>query len=231
MKSKRNFIAAGIIIVILVLVCGVRIFAKNSKKIDLDINAQNVNYIEIQYHSSIHKINNAEVISDLLKGFAKLKVEKENFFSRHGSSKNMCKVTLYNDISKDKLIADININSNSELGFKGDIYKIISDIELYTKAKDIISYCNMYLEEIRKENIYKYDVKGIDENTVEDIAELYNGLVDAKPIRESEYIQSDKSIHFETLDEKYITICFSEDKAYICYEYKKYKSYFECKTD
>ena len=35
----------------------------------------------------------------------------------------------------------------------------------------------MYLEEIRKENIYKYDVKGIDENTVEDIAELYNGLV------------------------------------------------------
>ena len=87
-------------------------------------------------------------------------------------------------------------------------------------------YCKKALPEETEKNVYKFQVNGLENIDKAEFINTYNEMIYAKPIKESEMLESEKYIEMETYDDDKIVVYYVDSRVYIKYAYKNYVVYF-----
>ena len=230
MKKKQKIIILSLIIV---CVIGLSIIlykvVNKPESRQININSDEVEYIEIKYHNKTSEIVNKETITEIIDNLNKLRIEKhkENIIERlFYTSSNVYKVKIYNDKENRTLQYEMVIKSDDKMTLDNVSYKIKNKTDIYEYLKDKELYCKKALPEETEKNVYKFQVNGLENIDKAEFINTYNEMTDAKPIKESEMKKSEKYIEMETYDDDKIVVYYVDSQVYIKYAYKNYVVYF-----
>lgn len=230
MKKKQKIIILSLIIV---CVIGLSIIlykvVNKPESRQININSDEVEYIEIKYHNKTSEIVNKETITEIIDNLNKLRIEKhkENIIERlFYTSSNVYKVKIYNDKENRTLKYEMVIKSDDKMTLDNVSYKIKNKTDIYEYLKDKELYCKKALPEETEKNVYKFQVNGLENIDKAEFINTYNEMIYAKPIKESEMLESEKYIEMETYDDDKIMVYYVDSQVYIKYAYKNYVVYF-----
>ena len=210
MKKKHKIIILSLIIVCVICLSIIlyKVFNK-PESIQININYDEVEYIEIKYHNKTSEIVNKETITEIIDNLNKLRIEKhkENIIERlFYTSSNVYKVKIYNDKENRTLEYEMVIKSDDKMTLDNISYKIKNKTDIYEYLKDKELYCKKALQEETEKNVYKFQVNGLENIDKTEFINTYNEMTYAKPIKESEMQESEKYIEMETYDDDKIVV-------------------------
>ena len=230
MKKKHKIIILSLIIICVICLSIIlyKVFNKPESR-QININYDEVEYIEIKYHNKTSEIVNKETITEIIDNLNKLRIEKhkENIIEQlFYTSSNVYKVKIYNDKENRTLKYEMVIKSDDKMTLDNVSYKIKNKTDIYEYLKDKELYCKKALPEETEKNVYKFQVNGLKNIDKTEFINTYNEMTDAKPIKESEMQESEKYIEMETYDDDKIVVYYVDSRVYIKYAYKNYVVYF-----
>ena len=128
MKKKHKIIILSLIIVCVICLSIIlyKVFNKPESR-QININYDEVEYIEIKYHNKTSEIVNKETITEIIDNLNKLRIEKhkENIIERlFYTSSNVYKVKIYNDKENRTLKYEMVIKSDYKMTLDNVSYKI-----------------------------------------------------------------------------------------------------------
>ena len=137
MKKKHKIIILSLIIVCVICLSIIlyKVFNKPESR-QININYDEVEYIEIKYHNKTSEIVNKETITEIIDNLNKLRIEKhkENIIERlFYTSSNVYKVKIYNDKENRTLKYEMVIKSDDEMTYA----KPIKESEMQESEKYI----------------------------------------------------------------------------------------------
>ena len=230
MKKKHKIIILSLIIVCVIGLSIIlyKVFNKPESR-QININSDEVEYIEIRYHNKTSEIVNKETITEIIDNLNKLRIEKhkENIIERlFYTSSNVYKVKIYNDKETRILKYEMVIKSDDKMTLDNISYKIKDKTDIYEYLKDKELYCKKSLPTETEKNVYKFQINGLENIDKAEFINTYNEMIYAKPIKESEMQESEKYIEMETYDDDKIVVYYVDSQVYIKYAYKNYVVYF-----
>ncbi len=218
MKKKIRYVFMILLISIAaLLVVIIYCFKSKNENIKIQLDAEDYTDIIISYRSHKYKINNMEKIKEIADVISNYDYDGSK--SKKSFTNNSKYVVKFiSEQGNDNIISI----SESGVGYKGKIFK--TD-EMYEYMADITSYCIMCMNKIGYET-YKWEIFGLDMSKEEAIDE-YNLMINALPIRESEFKTGDSYFYIRTYDEEDIYVYYVADEKYISYEKSGIISYFK----
>ena len=159
MKKKHKIIILSLIIVCVIGLSIIlyKVFNKPESR-QININYDEVEYIEIKYHNKTSEIVNKETITEIIDNLNKLRIEKhkENIIEwLFYTSSNVYKVKIYNDKENRTLEYEMVIKSDDKMTLDNISYKIKNKTDIYEYLKDKELYCKKALPEETEKNVYK----------------------------------------------------------------------------
>lgn len=192
----------------------------------ININSDEVKYIEIMYRNKTSEIVNKETITEIINNLNNLWIEKHMVIKRMKyASANSYKVKIYKDNKTPEL--EIVIISDDKMTLDNVSYKIKNKNDIYEYLREKESYCKKQLPKETEKNIYKFQTNGMENIDKDEFINRYNEMTDAKPISESEMQESEKYIEMVTYDDDTIVVYYVDNQVFIKYAYKNYVVYFQ----
>lgn len=228
MKKQKIFLL--LICLAILIIIGSMIFIKHkpdSKKFELNTNE--VNFIKIVYHGREHIITNKEKIKEVMGYFEDLQIREYSVYEKlkdetaiYGN-KNYYRIDFCSDLEGKEVIYKnfyvIGYSDSDVLKINGINYHIISDNDISKSLLKLTTYCEKPLPKLTEENVMKVNAAGYDkeEITAEEALRLYEEILDAEPIEESDFHMGNQYVVITTYDDEIITIYSVDNIKYIKY--------------
>ncbi len=223
MKSKKNMIVLGSLLIILIVLA---VIYFRTPVGSINMTDKQVMSIEIKRLNKNSEINNSDIIDEIVADISNIKIKENRWIKipKNPSGKSDVIVTLRDE--NKNIIHKLVFSSEDELYLDGIRYSVIGNTNVKENIKEFMSYCNKTLSKIDEEKVLEIDAKNVDKDNKEIINE-YNKMVNAKPIREEDMkSDSEKIVKITTMFDETITIFYYDQEVYIEYDYKGEASNF-----
>lgn len=229
-KFKKHWIPLLVIILFISACVGIyclhRDWTKERKaQVNIDIPIDDITHLEINYKGYTHVIKNPEIISEVIQlindePVTYTKEQQKHFWQISAYAYSLKhKICIYSGY---KCLDTLYVGSGSIR--HGKLYNLTNEGELRKKIEDILSYCQVYMEQTGY-NADKFETYGIEISKNEAIDE-YNSMERALPIRDSEFKTSDTYYFIRTYSNEEVYVYYVGKEKYIEYRKGDNKGFF-----
>lgn len=228
MKKQRIVILLVVSLVIFIFFGVIVLINHKPDSKMFELNIDDINYLKIVHHGTDYIITNKEKIAEVMQGFEDIKIQEysryeklKDKFSVYGD-KTFYKIYCCSDSEgKEVLYEDFYVlgqSGNNVLMFNGIKYHIISKADIRQMLAKVTAYCKKPLPNLTVENIMNVKAAGYDkEISSEEAFQVYEEVLNAKPIEVTDFQTSEKSVIITTYDDETITVFSVGDVMYIKY--------------